>query len=344
MGRYHAPSTLDSSLSARPAKRVRTHPAAPTIRFEMPFPIWCSTCPSTSPSALIGQGVRFNAHKTKVGNYHSTPVWCFLLKHNACGGRIEIRTDPQHHDFVVTEGATKRDFGDDAAVAARTGGVILETGGLGAAVKKVEGEDPFAAFEGKRGQETEIKDESRRLEELRSQRERDWKDPGDVNRRLRKAFRDGRRWRDGQRERGESLADSYGLAFDIGEEVLGDEVKVRGIDFGAADEEDVMARGLFEEKATDTTEKGRRTRLEMLQRNVVGNTRVTTDAFGSKLGVQKLKPAVPGLKRRDKDEAIEDRPTSELRGVEADSHPATDGDVVDKSTMAALLDYSSDDG
>ena len=33
-----------------------------TVRFEMPYPIWCTHCPKP---AIIGQGVRFNAEKKK---------------------------------------------------------------------------------------------------------------------------------------------------------------------------------------------------------------------------------------------------------------------------------------
>ncbi|KAJ4293823.1 Protein saf4 [Collariella sp. IMI 366227] len=58
----------------------------------MPFSIWCAHCPSPT---LIGQGVRFNAEKKRVGNYYTTPIWSFKLKHTVCGGEIEVRTDPK---------------------------------------------------------------------------------------------------------------------------------------------------------------------------------------------------------------------------------------------------------
>ncbi|KAL9070099.1 MAG: hypothetical protein Q9157_005923, partial [Trypethelium eluteriae] len=70
MGRYVPPEhegTLSGNqlagkhaLGARAAKLKSA--GILTVRFELPFAIWCSSCP---PETLIGQGVRFNAEKKK---------------------------------------------------------------------------------------------------------------------------------------------------------------------------------------------------------------------------------------------------------------------------------------
>ncbi|KAK2772807.1 hypothetical protein FQN53_004444, partial [Emmonsiellopsis sp. PD_33] len=75
MGRYippdleghTTPNTLHSKhpLGSR-ARHLHTTGEL-TVRFEMPFAIWCATCAPTSDTALIGQGVRFNALKKRVG-------------------------------------------------------------------------------------------------------------------------------------------------------------------------------------------------------------------------------------------------------------------------------------
>lgn len=49
-----------------------------TIRFELPFAIWCTSCRHPT---LIAQGVRFNAEKSRVGSYHSTPILRFTFTH-----------------------------------------------------------------------------------------------------------------------------------------------------------------------------------------------------------------------------------------------------------------------
>ncbi len=59
-------------------------------RFEMPYNIWCNTCGNH-----IGMGVRYNAEKTKIGNYFTTPIFQFRMKCHLCDGHFEIKTDPK---------------------------------------------------------------------------------------------------------------------------------------------------------------------------------------------------------------------------------------------------------
>ena len=61
-----------------------------TIRFEMPFNIWCGGC-----NAHIAMGVRFNAQKKQVGDYFTTPIFSFRMKCPQCPNWFEIQTDPK---------------------------------------------------------------------------------------------------------------------------------------------------------------------------------------------------------------------------------------------------------
>ena len=56
----------------------------------MPYNIWCNTCGNH-----IGMGVRYNAEKTKIGNYYTTSIYKFRMKCHLCDGHFEIKTDPQ---------------------------------------------------------------------------------------------------------------------------------------------------------------------------------------------------------------------------------------------------------
>lgn len=60
------------------------------IRFELPFNIWCGGCGSHA-----GMGVRYNADKSKVGQYYSTPIFKFRMKCHLCDNHFEITTDPK---------------------------------------------------------------------------------------------------------------------------------------------------------------------------------------------------------------------------------------------------------
>ena len=73
------------------------------IRFEMPFNVWCQGC-----SHLIGKGVRFNAKKKKIGKYHSTTIWSFVMKAQCCKQKIEIHTDPRNAEYVIVTGARRK--------------------------------------------------------------------------------------------------------------------------------------------------------------------------------------------------------------------------------------------
>jgi coiled-coil domain-containing protein 130 len=72
------------------------------IRFELPYNIFCSGCGNH-----VGMGVRYNADKSKVGNYYSTPIWKFRMKCHLCDNYIEFQTDPKNCDYVILSGASR---------------------------------------------------------------------------------------------------------------------------------------------------------------------------------------------------------------------------------------------
>lgn len=197
----------------------------------MPFAIWCTTC--KPHETIIGQGVRFNAEKKKVGNYYSTPVYSFRMKHTACGGWIEIRTDPKHTAYVVTEGARKRDTGDDDAqqppAVAGLGEVALRLGG-----KQVDGEeDPLARLEGKFVDKKRAETESSRILELQKRQARDWDDPYEKSRRLRRTFRVERKGLERAEANREALKDKMSLGIDLVDETEEDRARAGFVEFGA---------------------------------------------------------------------------------------------------------------
>lgn len=74
------------------------------IRFEMPYNIWCDGC-----NNHIGMGVRYNAEKTKIGMYYTTPVYQFRMKCHLCDNHFEIKTDPGNLDYVIVSGARRQE-------------------------------------------------------------------------------------------------------------------------------------------------------------------------------------------------------------------------------------------
>lgn len=233
MGRYIPPDQADQQFNKKHplgsrARHLQTKGAL-IVRFEMPFAIWCTTCPEKSNTTLIGQGVRFNAEKKKVGNYYSTPIYSFRMRHPPCGGWIEIRTDPANTAYVVTEGARKRETGEEEGV-----GIAGEIRvGLGGDAEAKAKEDAFERLEGKVEDKRQFDSATARINEIQKRQDRDWEDPYELSRRLRKTFRAERKKLEGIDAANEALKDRMSLGIDLLAETEEDRIRAGMIDFGA---------------------------------------------------------------------------------------------------------------
>ncbi|RYC54984.1 hypothetical protein CHU98_g11223 [Xylaria longipes] len=244
MGRYVPPDVEGTisgnalnkkhALGAR-ASKLRTEGIL-TVRFEMPFGVWCATCPKPT---IIGQGVRFNAEKKKVGAYHSTPVWSFRMRHTECGGAIEIRTDPANAEYVVTEGGTRRDTGDDKDDSLVSSRHLVGGLGLGGEIQTAKEKDAlrndaFARLEKTIEDRSVLIERSHRIAELEDASHRAWEDPYAQNRRLRAAFRTGRKAREKEATSTEELQDRMSLGIDLVPGTEEDARRAALVDFGVA--------------------------------------------------------------------------------------------------------------
>lgn len=83
-----------------------------TVRFEMPFDVWCTNC-----NRIITKGSRFNADKHSAGEYLSTTLWNFLMNCEFCKSQIIIKTDPENRTYKCIEGVKQKNeeytFDDD---------------------------------------------------------------------------------------------------------------------------------------------------------------------------------------------------------------------------------------
>ncbi|KAF4504906.1 hypothetical protein G6O67_008299 [Ophiocordyceps sinensis] len=202
MGRY-VPPEVEGTTTGNRLHGKRAGASTPTVRFEMPFAVWCGSCPRPT---LIGQGVRFNAEKRRVGAYHSTPIWSFRLRHADCGGALEMRTDPRNTAYVVVSGGTRRD----------DGGAAREALGLDAQeARDEERRNAFASLEKTIGDREQLRRADERIVGLLEASARQWHDPYAQNQRLRRVFRSGRHERERDAAAAGRLRDSMGLALDL---------------------------------------------------------------------------------------------------------------------------------
>lgn len=287
MGRY-VPPELEGTASGNKLNKKRApgtlrKDGTQTVRFEMPFAVWCHTC---SPHAIIGQGVRFNAEKKKIGNYYSTPIWQFRIKHNACGGNLEIKTDPKETRYVVVSGGKARDYGDDtdAVREGEDGRPILTE-----KEREARREDAFAALEGKVEDKDATKETGKRIRELYTDRDRDWDDPWSANKRMRATFRHERKIRKREEDATNALKERLGTDMELLPESAEDSQRAKLVSFGTAGVDDFKAASrsssfmrtpTASKPRSKASSKSSESKKDALRRQLVGNTRASLNPFG----------------------------------------------------------------
>lgn len=239
-----------------------------------------------------------------------------------------MRTDPKNTEYVVVEGGRRRDLGGDRG---EDGEVVRDQVDGGAGIEEVLGR-----LEKKREGETAVEREKARVEELRKRSERDWGDPYEMNKRIRREFRVGRRQRQDDERTGEGLKERFGLGVDVVAPVEEDGERAKLIDFRESDDGSAVSRGLFEMSKTNTLEKtknhvkgGKKIDLvaekkAALRNGLQGHTRARVDPFWRET------PWKRPTKRRRDDDVV---PTTK-------DNDATNGS--DVTTKATLVAYDSD--
>lgn len=347
MGRY-VPPEVEGTISANKLNKKHalgsrasklSSQGILTVRFEMPFPIWCQSC---AKPTIIGQGVRFNAEKKRVGSYFTSAIWSFRFRHVECGGLIEMRTDPKNTAYVVVEGATKRDTGEDRL---REGDAVIMTDQEREALRK----NAFASLEKTIADREQLRESTDRIDGLLDASARQWDDPYAQNQRLRRAFRVGRKDREQQAVVTEELRDRMSLAIDLVPASEEDARRAALVDFaplgeGAVDK--ALSKPLFKDAAKKPSssspappskmlkaEKQSSRRKENLVSEIINNTRAAKDPFLTTTTAPRPSPRLPGVKRK---RAADEVATANERQVSMNPPPKS------STAPAALVQYDSD--
>ncbi|KAH9517866.1 hypothetical protein DERF_008485 [Dermatophagoides farinae] len=145
------------------------------IRFELPFNIWCDGC-----NNHVGMGVRYNAQKSKVGMYYTTPLYKFRMKCHLCDNHFEIQNDPKNLDYIILNGARRQENRWDP--------LENEQIDVDKNVSKKIKTDPMFKLENEtmdKRKATENKNVIENLEQFQTR----WKDDYSINCSLRRTFR-----------------------------------------------------------------------------------------------------------------------------------------------------------
>ncbi|KAF3917876.1 hypothetical protein ABW20_dc0107386 [Dactylellina cionopaga] len=321
-----------------------------TVRFETPFNIWCEHC-----SNHIAQGVRFNAEKKKIGNYYSTPIFSFRIKHTVCNGWIEIHTDPQNTTYKVVEGGKRQTEADPD----REGIIRIKDPEEIARL-----ENPFAKLEQIATDKVEQSQNAKRLDELYRLSDRMWDDPYTHSQKVRKLFRTEKKARKEVEAESEALRDKHSLAITILPETNEDVRLAKMVNFSDGQYqkavEEAHSRPLFAEPEKFTTKTIRKDgkpllrkeiaiqqSKERLQKDLRRSTRQRIDPFLHETFDHARKEQEGGevgiwLKRkRTKNEEV---PTSEAEDTPESGNEQVDKTSRDesKATVIGLVEYASD--
>ncbi|KAH9413936.1 hypothetical protein DERP_009535 [Dermatophagoides pteronyssinus] len=145
------------------------------IRFELPFNIWCDGC-----NNHVGMGVRYNAQKSKVGMYYSTPLYKFRMKCHLCDNHFEIQNDPKNLDYTILNGARRQENRWDP--------VENEQIDVDKSVSKKIKTDPMFKLENDTIDKKKAIENKNAIENLEQFQSR-WKDDYSINCSLRRTFR-----------------------------------------------------------------------------------------------------------------------------------------------------------
>lgn len=173
------------------AKKI--HLGILVIRFEMPYNIWCEGCKNH-----IGMGVRYNAEKSKIGMYYSTPVYQFRMKCHLCDNYIVMKTDPGNLDYAVVSGARRQENRWDPT----------ENGQLVPDAKEVQHklfDDPMYKLEHVANDTKKSEDAKPRLYNLYARNHHVWDDSYTANCKLRETFRQRKKELNAEEERDRAL-------------------------------------------------------------------------------------------------------------------------------------------
>jgi coiled-coil domain-containing protein 130 len=297
------------------------------VRFELPFNIWCGSC-----NKHIGQGVRFNAEKKRVGQFYSTPIWSFRMKCHLCSAWFEVRTDPENTRYVVVEGAKKQadewDTSEQGVVQFKGMFSVSEAGGPGSVggsvsmgfvfqrlilgtKEKEQQDDPFYMLEKEEEDKSKASEQHQQISELYSLSSRQWSDPWTQSQKLRKLFREDKKIHVAKKAATEEIRTRSGLHIDLLPETEEDGLKASMVEYdgpGGRENElrmrELKMGGLVLGKRDRRHKDSKQGRNE-LERIVRVNTREQVDPFLRRTGRAEPASSLGGVVKVVKKKGIE---------------------------------------
>lgn len=188
-----------------------------------PFNVWCEHC-----KAHIGMGVRYNAEKKRVGEYFSTPIYEFRMKCHLCSGWMTIRTDPKNTTYECVSGV-RRKVEEYVAAPETTGQIRLD----GEEVIERLSTDPFYKLEHGQADRKRASTALSVVDTMLAVNRRQWADPYERSRVLRKRLRDEKSQQREEDTNGLLVAEKFSLTGPVLPETKQDQLEALRTQFSA---------------------------------------------------------------------------------------------------------------
>ncbi|SPP73668.1 coiled-coil domain-containing protein 130 homolog [Drosophila guanche] len=280
------------------------------IRFEMPYNIWCDGCKNH-----IGMGVRYNAEKTKVGMYYSTPIYKFRMKCHLCDNHFEIQTDPGNLDYTILSGARRQENRWDPL---QNEQVVPET----KEVQKRLFDDAMYKLEHQAKDAKAAADAKPVLQKLFERNQSVWDDTYEANCRLRTEFRHQKKEIKGQQELDRQLLAKSSLDLTLLPET----------------DQDRQMAALMKLQTKSAIERASEQRLDLLMRPALPGATATT--FG---GLKRQKILNSQLQLQDLGIRRKQVQSDQSADVASAPDKSEDGASVPEKSLSLVGEYSSSD-
>ena len=223
----------------------------------MPFNVRCGACGHT-----IAKGVRFNAEKKKIGNYHSTPIWSFTMYSACCHQEIEVQTDPANTEYNVAKGA-ERCVGGQGYEAELPDDLMQMLEYQNDEERTALLANPLAVLERSINDEMRAKARARSTLELNDLSKARWKEDYLVNKSLRRSMRSQRKESVALKEYSKSLG-------------LPEHVRLKP----EKEEDKQLARRVFTSDAARFDRRRKETRRDILKQSIFASAQSTSGVSG----------------------------------------------------------------
>ncbi|KAJ8327334.1 Protein saf4, variant 2 [Batrachochytrium dendrobatidis] len=278
-------------------------------------------------------GVRYNAEKKKVGMYYSTPIFSFRMKCHLCSGRIEIHTDPENTEYKIISGARRREESYDPE---DIGLITLQDKET---TEKIVNDSFYKLEHGVIDKDKAVA-VAPRIVSLQDLSDQHWKDPYTASQKVRKRFRAEKKVRVADALDSRNIQLKHGFKFNILPPSNNDTIAAQDVNWSSQNIETheqkqsrISSSSVFIKKST---------KHEPTQQQYKKLQNSSADLIRAAIS-KDYKHSAFSISSTDATTSYGSKTHTDSKPIVACKIKDTTSQILDKSTMLALVSYDSSD-